>query len=177
MANAYDAGAANLPFAAFRTYAGGLADVNPRYKTVTCPFTSETLAAVPAIRPDVTIIHAQKADREGNVLIEGIIGVQKEAVLAARRAVVTVEEVVETFQGTHPNACILPRWVVSAIAVVPGGAFPSYAFGYYARNNAFYRSWDEISRTREGFQAWLDEHVIRSGPEVFASRVEQVAWR
>jgi glutaconate CoA-transferase, subunit A len=177
MANAYDAGAANLPFAAFRTYAGGLADVNPRYKTVTCPFTGETLAAVPAIRPDVTIIHAQKADREGNVLIEGIIGVQKEAVLAARRAVVTVEEVVETFQGTHPNACILPRWVVGAIAVVPGGAFPSYAFGYYARDNAFYRSWDEISRTREGFQAWLDEHVIRSGPEVFASRVEQVAWR
>ncbi len=152
MANAYDAGAANLPFAALRTHPGGLADVNPRYRTVTCPFTGETLVAVPALRPDVTIIHAQKADREGNVLIEGIVGVQKEAVLAARRAVVTVEEVVDSFEGGHPNACILPRWTIRAIAVVPGGAFPSYAFGYYARDNAFYRGWDEISRTREGFR-------------------------
>ncbi len=175
MANAYDAGAANLPFAALRTHPGGLADVNPRYRTVTCPFTGETLVAVPALRPDVTIIHAQKADREGNVLIEGIVGVQKEAVLAARRAVVTVEEVVDSFEGGHPNACILPRWTIRAIAVVPGGAFPSYAFGYYARDNAFYRSWDEISRTRDGFRAWLDEHVMRSGPEAFAARGRRVA--
>jgi glutaconate CoA-transferase subunit A len=175
MANAYDAGAANLPFAAFRTYPGGLADVNARYRSVTCPFTGEKLVAVPALRPDVTIVHAQKADREGNVLIEGIIGVQKEAVLAARRSVITVEEVVDSFEGRHPNACILPRWTVGAIAVVPGGAFPSYALGYYARDNAFYRSWDEISRTREGFGSWLDEHVMRSGPEAFAARGRQVA--
>ncbi len=175
MANAYDAGAANLPFAALRTHPGGLAEVNPRYRTVTCPFTGETLVAVPALQPDVTIIHAQKADREGNVLIEGIVGVQKEAVLAARRAVVTVEEVVDSFEGGHPNACILPRWTIRAIAVVPGGAFPSYAFGYYARDNAFYRSWDEISRTRDGFRAWLDEHVMRSGPEAFAARGRRVA--
>jgi glutaconate CoA-transferase, subunit A len=169
MANAYDAGAANLPFAMFRTYPGSLAEVNPHYRTVTCPFTGETLVAVPALRPDVTIIHAQKADREGNVLIEGIIGVQKEAVLAARRAVVTVEEVVDSFDDRHINACILPRWTIAAISVVPGGAFPSYAFGYYARDNAFYRAWDEISRTRDGFRAWIDEHVIGAGPEAFAA--------
>jgi glutaconate CoA-transferase subunit A len=175
MANAYDAGAANLPFAMLRTHAGTLTEVNPHYRTVTCPFTGETLTAVPALRPDVTIVHAQKADREGNVLLEGIIGVQKEAVLAATRAVVTVEEVVETFAGRHVNACILPRWTIAAIAVVPGGAFPSYAFGYYARDNAFYKAWDEISRTRESFTGWMDEHVMQAGPEAFASRSHLVA--
>jgi glutaconate CoA-transferase subunit A len=175
MANAYDAGAANLPFATLRTHSGSLSEVNPNYRTITCPVTGETLVAVPAIRPDVTIVHAQKADREGNVLIEGIIGVQKEAVLAARRSVVTVEEVVDTLDARSPNACILPRWAVGAIAVVPGGAFPSYAFGYYARDNAFYRAWDEVSRTRESFERWLDEHVMRSGPEAFAIRGRQIA--
>ncbi len=110
MANAYEAGAANLPFAAFRGYRGvDLPKVNPNIRTVTCPFSGEVLAAVPAIRPDVAMIHAQKADRKGNVLIEGILGVQKEAVLAAKRSVVTVEEVVEDFDDVHPNACILPR--------------------------------------------------------------------
>ncbi|HKF63126.1 MAG TPA: CoA-transferase, partial [Dongiaceae bacterium] len=113
MANAYEAGAANLPFAAFRGYLGAdLAKVNPRIKSVTCPFTGEVLAAVPAIRPDVAIIHAQKADRAGNILIEGIIGVQKQAVLAAKRSIVTVEERVESVAGGHPNACILPHWTV-----------------------------------------------------------------
>ena len=119
--------------------AGRSPTVNPNIRSVTCPFTGETLVAVPALRPDVTIIHAQQADREGNVLIEGIIGVQKEAVLAATRAVVTVEEVVETLDAAQPNACILPHWTVAAVAVVPGGAFPSYAHGYYPRDNAFYR--------------------------------------
>ncbi len=175
LANAYDAGAANLPFAMFRTHPGSLSEVNPHYRAVACPFTGETLVAVPALRPDVTVIHAQKADAEGNVLVEGIIGVQKEAVLAARRAVVTVEEVVDSLDGQHPNACILPRWTIDAIAVVPGGAFPSYAFGYYARDNAFYREWDAISRTRDGFSAWVDEHVVRSGPGAFAARGRQVA--
>jgi glutaconate CoA-transferase subunit A len=89
--------------------------------------------------------------------------------------VVTVEEVVETFAGRHVNACILPRWTIAAIAVVPGGAFPSYAFGYYARDNAFYKAWDEISRTRESFTGWMDEHVMQAGPEAFASRSHQVA--
>ena len=165
MANAYAAGAAGLPVAVFRGYQGTqLADVNPHIRSVTCPFTGETLAAVPALRPDVAVIHAQKADREGNVMIEGILGVQKEAVLAAARAVVTVEEVVDRFAGSHPNACILPHWTVAAIAVVPGGAFPSYAQGYYRRSNAFYRSWDGISRERETFQAWLERDVMRAGP-------------
>ena len=168
MANAYEAGAANLPFAAFRGYLGAdLAKVNPRIKSVTCPYTGEVLATVPAIRPDVAIIHAQKADRAGNVLIEGIVGVQKEAVLAAKRSIVTVEEMVESLKGVHSNACILPHWTVGAITVVPGGAHPSYAQGYYKRDNAYYLAWDAISREREGFLAWMKENVLAKGPEAF----------
>ena len=110
MANAYEAGAAGLPCAIFRGYRGAeLARVNPNIKSVTCPFTGEELAAVPALKPDVTFIHAQRANRDGDVLVEGIVGAQKEAVLAARRAVVTVEEIVEDFDDVHPNACVLPR--------------------------------------------------------------------
>ena len=176
MANAYEAGAANLPFAAFRGYLGAdLAKVNPRIKSVTCPFTGEVLAAVPAIRPDVAIIHAQKADRAGNILIEGIIGVQKQAVLAARRSIVTVEERVESFEGTHPNACILPHWTVGAIALVPGGAHPSYAQGYYMRDNAYYLAWDAIAREREGFLAWMKENVLGKGPEAFQAHAHEGA--
>jgi glutaconate CoA-transferase, subunit A len=169
MANAYEAGAANLPFAAFRGYIGvDLPKVNPRIRSVVCPFTGETLAAVPAIRPDVAIIHAQRADRAGNVLIEGIVGVQKQAVLAARRSIVTVEEIVDDFADVHPNACVLPRWTVGAICHVPGGAFPSYAQGYYKRDNAFYKAWDAIARDRETFLAWIRENVMEKGPESFA---------
>jgi len=168
MANAYEAGAANLHFAAFRGYLGAdLAKVNPRIKSVTCPYSGEVLATVPAIRPDVAIIHAQKADRAGNVLIEGIVGVQKQAVLAAKRSIVTVEERVESFDGVHSNACILPHWTVGAITVVPGGAHPSYAQGYYIRDNAYYLAWDAISREREGFLAWMKENVLAKGPEAF----------
>jgi glutaconate CoA-transferase subunit A len=101
-------------------------------------------------------------------MVEGIIGVQKEAVLAAARSIVTVEEVVETFDGGPAHACILPHWTVGAIAVVPGGAFPSYAYGYYQRNNAFYLAWDAIARDRDTFRAWVDEHVMGTGPEAFA---------
>jgi glutaconate CoA-transferase subunit A len=175
LATAYDAGAARLPFAAFRGCPGDLARVNGNYRSVTCPFTGELLTAVPAMRPDVTIIHAQRADRQGNVMVDGIIGVQKEAVLAASRAIVTVEEVVDTFDGGPANACILPHWTVGAIAVVPGGAFPSYAYGYYQRNNAFYLAWDAIARDREMFRAWIDEHVVHSGPEDFAAHAGRVA--
>lgn len=170
LANAYEAGASNLPFAVYRGAPAGLAQVNPHFRTVTCPFTGEALTAVPAVRPDVAIIHAQKADRDGNVMLEGIIGVQKQAVLAAGRAVATVEEIVERFDGAHPNACVLPHWTLTAVAAVPGGAFPSYALGYYPRNNAFYVAWDTISREREPFLAWIDEHVMRAGPEAFAAR-------
>ncbi|HEY3145961.1 MAG TPA: CoA-transferase [Dongiaceae bacterium] len=172
MANAYEAGAAGLPCAIFRGYRGAeLKRVNGAIKSVTCPFTDEDLAAVPAIRPDVAIIHAQKANRRGDVLIEGIIGVQKEAVLAAKRAIVTVEEIVPDFDDVHPNACILPRWTVSAIAVVPGGAHPSYTHGYYERDNATYLTWDEISADRARFAEWMKANVLEVGPEIFAARV------
>ena len=168
MANAYEAGAANLPFAAFRGYIGvDLPKVNPRIRHIECPFTGELLAAVPAIRPDVTLIHAQRADREGNVLLDGIVGVQKQAVLAAKRAVVTVEEIVADLAAPGLNAVVLPSWTVTAIAEVPGGAYPSYAQGYYRRANAFYTQWDEISRDRDRFRGWIDEHVMKQGPEAF----------
>lgn len=173
MANAYEAGASGLPLAVFRGYKGaGLKAVNPNIRSVTCPFTGEELAAVPALRPDVTFIHAQKANRRGDVLVEGIIGIQKEAVLAAKRAVVTVEEVVDDFDAVHPNACILPRWTISAIAVVPGGAHPSYAYGYYGRDNAEYLKWDKIAADRDTFAAWMEENVMRASPEDFVRRVE-----
>ncbi len=173
MANAYEAGAAGLPFAVFRGYRGAeLARVNPNIKSVECPFTGEKLAAVPALRPDVSFIHAQRADRKGNVLVEGIVGVQKEAVLAAKRAVVTVEEVVDDFDDLHPNLTVLPHWTVSAIAVVPGGAHPSYTHGYYERDNASYLEWDEIAADRERFRAWMEENVIKASPADFAGRVE-----
>ena len=161
MANAYEAGAANLPFAVFRGYLGvDLPKVNTRIRTVECPFTGETLAAVPAIRPDVTLIHAQRADAEGNVLLEGIVGVQKQAVLAAKRAVVTVEEQVPELGAPSLNSVILPAWTISAVAVVPGGAYPSYAQGYYRRANDFYIQWDEISRDRARFRSWMAANVL-----------------
>lgn len=172
MANAYEAGAAGLPCAIFRGYRGaGLAQVNPNIRSIVCPFTGEKLAAVPSVRPDVSFVHAQKADRKGNVLVEGIIGIQKEAVLAARRAVVTVEEVVDDFKDLHPNLTILPSWTITAIAVVPGGAHPSYTHGYYARDNASYIEWDEIAADRDRFRAWMQANVLDASPEDFARRV------
>jgi glutaconate CoA-transferase, subunit A len=175
MANAYEAGAAGLPCAIFRGYVGvDLPKVNPRIKRVTCPFTGEELAAVPAHRPDVTVVHALKADRDGNVLLEGIVGVQKEAVLAARRAIVTVEEVVDDFGPRSFNAVILPSWTIAAVAHVPGGAYPSYAQGYYKRDNAFYKAWDAISRERDTFQAWIKQNVMEKGPDAFAMHVRRL---
>jgi glutaconate CoA-transferase subunit A len=175
MANAYAAGAANLPCAIFRGYIGaGLAQVNPNIRHVTCPFTGERLAAIPSIRPDVAVIHAQRADREGNVLIEGILGVQKEAVLAAKRSLVTVEEIVDDFGPRSLNATILPHWTVTAIACVPGGAHPSYAQGYYKRDNAYYKAWDKISRERDTFLAWMKDSVLEGGPEDFARYARRV---
>jgi glutaconate CoA-transferase subunit A len=174
MANAYEAGAAGLPCAVFRGYIGGdLPRVNPNIKYVTCPFTGERLAAIPAHRPDVAVIHAQRADKAGNVMIEGVLGVQKEAVLAAQRSVVTVEEVVDELPARSFNACVLPHWTVGFVAEVPGGAFPSYAQGYYPRTNSFYKQWDEISRERESFQRWMKDNVLDKGPEVFAEYVRK----
>jgi glutaconate CoA-transferase, subunit A len=168
MANAYAAGAAGLPCAIFRGYQGSdLVGINPRIRFIECPFTGERLAAVPAIRPDLTIIHAQRADRAGNVLIEGIIGVQKEAALAAAHVIVTVEEIVDDLRVSSPNAAVLPCWTINAVVEAPGGARPSYAHGYYRRDNAFYTAWDGIARDREAFLGWMQEHVLadHSGTE------------
>jgi glutaconate CoA-transferase, subunit A len=174
MANAYEAGAAGLPCAIFRGYIGvDLPKVNPRIKHITCPFTGEQLAAVPAHRPDVAIVHALRADHAGNVLFEGIVGVQKEVVLASKRSIVTVEEIVEDFGPRSFNAVILPAWTVGAIVKVPGGAYPSYAQGYYKRDNAFYISWDKIARERETFLAWMKANVLEQGPDVFAKHVQR----
>ncbi|MBL8570595.1 MAG: CoA transferase subunit A [Phreatobacter sp.] len=176
MANAFEAGAANLPFAVFRGYKGvDLPKVNPNIRSVTCPYTGEVLATVPAVRPDASIIHALKADREGNVMLEGIVGVQKEAVLAARRSVVTVEEIVDDFGPRNANAVILPSWTVGAIAKVPGGAHPSYAQGYYKRDNAFYIAWDKIARDKATFLKWMDENVMNKGPESFEAHARRFA--
>ena len=169
MANAYEAGAAGLPCAIFRGYIGGdLPKVNAKIKRVTCPFTGEELAAIPAHRPDVAVIHAQRADKAGNVLIEGVLGVQKEAVLAAKRSVVTVEEIVDDLGERSLNAVVLPHWTVGYVAEVPGGAFPSFAQGYYKRNNAFYKEWDAIAKERDSFLAWMKTNVLEKGPEAFA---------
>ena len=162
MAARYAAGAAGLPFGVLRGYGGS--DL-PRYTStirfIECPFTGERLAAVPALRPDVAIVHAQKADRRGNVLLWGVVGVQKEAVLGAHRAIVTVEEIVDSLDAP-PNAIVLPAWTVHAVCEVPGGAFPSYALGYYRRDNAFYKQWDDISRERATFLAWMTRHVLET---------------
>jgi glutaconate CoA-transferase, subunit A len=157
MANRYVAGASGLPFAVLRGYTGtDLPAQTETIKPITCPFTGERLTAVPALNPDVTIVHAQRADRAGNVQIWGITGVQKEAVLAAKRSLVTVEEIVDELEP-RPGAIVLPSWVVTAVAEVPGGAKPSYAAGYYERDNAAYQAWDEIGRDREKFTKWLNE--------------------
>jgi glutaconate CoA-transferase, subunit A len=155
MANRYVAGASGLPFAVLRGYEGtDLGKHTDTIRTVTCPFTGEKLAAVPALNPDVAIVHAQRADRAGNVQFWGLSGVQKEAVLAADRSLVTVEEIVDEFCQL-PNAVVLPSWVVSAVALVPGGAAPSYALAYYDRDNDAYREWDAVSRDRGRFTEWL----------------------
>jgi glutaconate CoA-transferase, subunit A len=159
MAAAYAAGASNLPFGLVRGYEG--TDLAQRTKVawITSPFGGEQVAAVPAIRPDVGIVHAQHADEAGNVQLWGISGVQKEVVLASRRSIVTVEEVVPRLEP-RPNAVFLPSWAITAVAVAPGGARPSYAHGYYDRDNAFYVRWDEISRDRERFHEWMRRHVL-----------------
>jgi glutaconate CoA-transferase, subunit A len=176
MANAYEAGAAGLPCAVFRGYIGGdLPKVNAKIKYITCPFTGEKLAAIPAHRPDVAVIHAQRADRAGNVMIEGVLGVQKEAVLASKRSVVTVEEIVDELPADRSlNAVVLPHWTVGHVVEVPGGAFPSYAQGYYPRNNAYYKAWEDISRERDSFLAWMKTNVLDKGPDVFAEHVRKV---
>jgi glutaconate CoA-transferase, subunit A len=159
MAAGYAAGASNFPFGLVRGYEGtGLAE-RTNVGWVVCPFTGERLAAVPAIRPDVGVIHAQQADSRGNVQLWGISGVQKEVVLGAKRSIVTVEEIVEELDQ-KPGSTQLPAWTVTAVCECPGGAHPSYSHGYYDRDNAFYVSWDGISRDRDRFLAWMRSHVL-----------------
>ena len=160
MAAAFCAGAARLPFGVLRGYLDtDLPAHNPNIRRVACPFTGEVLAAVPALNPDVTILHAQRADRAGNVAIEGILGATREAALAATTLIVTVEEIVEALPPAM-NGIVLPHWVITAVAHCPGGAYPSYAQGHYARDNAFYKQWDEIARDRPRFLAWMQRHVL-----------------
>lgn len=159
MANRFVAGAAGLPFAVLRGYTGTDLVGRTRVEPLRCPFTGEHLVAVPALNPDVAIIHAQEADRAGNVQLWGIPGVQKEAVLAADRALVTVERVVDELE-LRPGGLVIPGWVHDLVAVAPGGSLPSYSLGVTSRDNDFYRAWDVISRDREEFSTWMDEHVF-----------------
>jgi glutaconate CoA-transferase subunit A len=160
MATRYAAGAAGLPFGVLRGYVGtGLPDYTASIKPIECPFTGERLTAVPALNPDVSIVHAQRADRDGNVQIAGLVGVQKEAVLAAKRSIVTVEEIVDHLDAV-PNSVVLPTWVVTAVCHVPRGAHPSFAMGFSDRDNRFYRDWDAISKDRDSFTAWIEANIL-----------------
>jgi glutaconate CoA-transferase subunit A len=166
MANRYAAGASDLPCAVMRGYVGTDLMAHTSVAEITCPFTGERLVAVPALRPDVAIVHAQEADRQGNVQLWGIPGVQKEAVLAAHRSLVTVERIVDELEP-RPGGIVIPGWVIDAVAEAPGGSRPSYSLGITDRDNEFYRSWDQVSRDREGFVEWMNRHVLS----------EAVAWR
>jgi glutaconate CoA-transferase subunit A len=166
------AGAARLPFWTLRNYMGtDLPKVNPRIRWVTCPYTGEVLATVPALNPDVTIIHAQRADDQGNTQIWGLLGVQKESAFASGRVIVVVEELVEpeTIRG-DPNRTLIPGLIVNAVVVEPWGAHPSYAQGYYDRDNEFYIAWEAISRDPSAMARYLDEFVYG-----VADRAEYVA--
>lgn len=172
MAARFVAGASGLPFGVLRGYAGtDLAERgSPTLSTVTCPFTGEELAAVPALTPDVGIVHAQRADRHGNVQLWGLVGVQKETVLASRRSIVTVEQVVDELTPV-PGAVVLPAWTVDLVCEVPGGAHPSYAAGCSERDNAYYRAWDEVSRDRQRFEAWVTQVIHEGGPDPLVEQV------
>jgi glutaconate CoA-transferase subunit A len=162
MANRYVAGASNLPFATMRGYTGtDLVERTPTLAQIECPFTGERLTAVQALNPGVGVVHAQRADRQGNVQMWGIVGVQKEIVLASERSLVTVEEVVDELEE-RPGAVVLPTWAITAVAEAPHGAHPSYAHDYYDRDNGFYQRWDPISRDRDTFTQWMEEHVMQA---------------
>ena len=157
----FAAGAARLPFWPLRAYQGtDLPGVNPRIKRVTCPYTGEDLATVPALNPDVTIVHAQRADADGNTQIWGLLGVQREAAFASRRVIVVVEELVdERMIRSDPNRTVIPGMIVDAVVVEPWGAHPSYAQGYYDRDNDFYVAWEDVSRSPDRLARYLDEFV------------------
>ncbi len=172
MATRYAAGAAGLPFGILHGYIGtDLAD-HTTVEKIQSPFDSSEVAAVPALNPDVAVIHAQQADRRGNVGMWGITGVQREAALASKKVLVTVEEVVDELDLRGPNPATLPSWTVDAIAEVPRGSHPSYSMGYTKRDNSFYTRWDLVSRNREVFQRWIEAFV--TGPDDFSSYLAAV---
>jgi glutaconate CoA-transferase subunit A len=160
MANRYVASASGLPMAVMRGYLGTDLMKHTRVEEIECPFTGEKLVAVPALDLDVAIVHAQEADRQGNVQLWGVLGVQKEAVLGARRSLVTVERIVEELEP-RPGGVVIPGWVIDAVAEVPGGSLPSYSLGFSERDNDFYKFWEKLSRDRDDFLAWMDENVIK----------------
>ena len=183
----FSAGAARLPFWPLRDYLGtDLPAANPRIRSVTCPYTGEALATVPALNPDVTIVHAQRADADGNAQVWGLLGVQKEAAFASKRVIVVVEELVDSSViRADPNRTIIPGMIVNAVVVEPWGAHPSYAQGYYDRDNAFYVAWEDISRDPARLQRYLDEWVygvsdraeyLRRQPEVQRRLVAKAVW-
>ena len=162
MANRYAASAAGLPMAVMRGYVGTDLMAHTRVEQIECPFTGEKLVAVPALGLDVAIVHAQEADADGNVQLWGIPGVQKEAVLAARRSLVTVERIVKALEP-RPGGVVIPGWAIDAVAAAPNGSLPSYSLGITERDNDFYRSWDKLSRDRDEFLEWMGEHVMGDG--------------
>lgn len=170
------AGAARLPFWVMRNYMGtDLPVANPRIRTVTCPYTGEELATVPALNPDVSIIHAQRADASGNAQVWGLLGVQKEAAFASKKVIVVVEELVdEAVIRADPNRTLIPGMIVDAVVVEPWGCHPSYAQGYYDRDNDFYVAWEDISRDPAKLAAYLDEfvHGVRDRAEYLAKQPE-----
>jgi glutaconate CoA-transferase subunit A len=158
----FSAGAAGLPFWPLRNYAGtDLPQVNPNIREVVCPFTGDRLAAVPALRPDVAIIHAQRCDRDGNAQMWGVLGVQKEAAFAATRVIVVAEEIVdESVVRSDPNRTMVPSLIVDAVVHEPWGAHPSYVQGYYDRDNEFYVAWESVSKDRGRLEEYLDQYVF-----------------
>jgi glutaconate CoA-transferase subunit A len=161
MVGRYTAGAYRLPFFPLRSYKGSdLPQVNPRIRFVESPYVEEEIAVVPPLNPELTIVHAARADRQGNAQLWGLLGVQKEAAFAARHVIVVVEELVDTdVIRSDPNRTIIPDLVVDAVVHEPYGAHPSYVQGYYDRDNAFYLDWYDVSRERASTDAWLEEWV------------------
>jgi glutaconate CoA-transferase, subunit A len=180
MVGRYTAGAANLPFFPLRSYAASdLPRVNPNIRTVTSPFDGQEVYAVPPLNPDVTIVHAQRADRQGDTQAWGLVGCQKEAAFAARRVLVVVEELVdEAVVRADPNRTLIPGLKVDAVVVCPRGAHPSYAQGYYDRDNRFYLEWDAISRDQRRLDAWLDEWVHGTPDQAgYVAKLGEARWK
>jgi len=162
MISRLQAGATGVPFMPMNpTAAGDLENANPNHRRVVDPFSGREVVVVPALRPDVAIVHVQRADAEGNAQIWGIIGEQKEAAFAARHVILTAEEIVDAaIIRSDPNRTLIPGFVVDAVCHVPYASHPSYTQGYYDRDNNFYLTWDEVSKTKQGVQAYIDEWVL-----------------